>query len=243
MKAQEDLNIILERAELKEKKARRNAIIYSIIPVLLAVGLIVFTSYQVSQSKQERDEALQEARGYRVQVEESKEELVRVRKELKDYQTQVKELQERLVEATNFVRNVYELDWEISKILYSRYPRQTRLLTDILEAQRAGVSWKLGGTSPQEGFDSPSFATYLLKKHELLDINQPGFSRYELSKYLPQKDKPDVGDLIFYEAGYAMFYFEDRGREFVIGITPIGIVSLKKKFGPKILSIRGVEYE
>ena len=83
MKAQEDLNIILQKAELKEKKARRNAIIYSIIPVFLAVGLIVFTSYQVSKSKQERDDALQEAQGYKLQVKESKKELLRLHKKLK----------------------------------------------------------------------------------------------------------------------------------------------------------------
>jgi len=27
------------------------------------------------------------------------------------------------------------------------------------------VNWKLGGSSPAEGFDSPSFAAYLLQKH------------------------------------------------------------------------------
>jgi hypothetical protein len=48
-------------------------------------------------------------------------------------------------------------------------------------------------------------------------------------------ETPRAGDLLFYEAGYALFYFLEAGnRPFVIGMTPFGITSLKPDFAKPI---------
>jgi hypothetical protein len=41
-------------------------------------------------------------------------------------------------------------------------------------------------------------------------------------------EAPRNGDLVFYRAGYAMFYFADpREGPFVLGMTPFGVAALK----------------
>jgi len=56
---------------------------------------------------------------------------------------------------------------------------------------------------------------------------------------LPPTATPEVGDLVFYPAGYALFRFEDgRGSPFVIGMTPQGIIALDPDFSKPIGAAR-----
>lgn len=83
------------------------------------------------------------------------------------------------------------------------------MLTEVLRLQRAGVGWKLGGLSEQDGFDSPSLAAYVLSRRGLL----PGTleqSRARLLEVFPAHATPVIGDLIFYPQAYVMFYFVDE---------------------------------
>jgi hypothetical protein len=151
------------------------------------------------------------------------------------------QVEEKLRESSNFVTHVYQLDWTASKMLASRYPRQTDLLMHILELRDAGIGWKLGRASLDEGFDSPSFAAFLLREHRLSDI--PLDERYRLRELIPRIDEPRVGDLVFYEAGYAMFFFRDEDRHpFVLGMTPVGIAALEVEFGPHIVGYGRIDY-
>ena len=127
------------------------------------------------------------------------------------------------------------------KYLASVYPQESELLTSILDMQYAGVDWKLGGLSPEEGFDSPSFAAYVLEKHGLLMVPASS-ARYRLQEVLSARDRPRVGDVVFYELGYTMFYFVDeQNRPFVVGMTPLGIFALEQDFAP-ILGYGEVKY-
>jgi hypothetical protein len=63
-----------------------------------------------------------------------------------------------------------------------------------------------------------------------------------LQKALPRRSKPLVGDVVFYQAGYTMFYYEYRGGSpFVIGMTPLGVLALKPDFAP-VISYGAVDY-
>ncbi len=142
-----------------------------------------------------------------------------------------------------FDRNRFQMDWTNAKSLLSSVysSRQERLILDIIRMKMDGVGWKLNGYSPEVGFDSPSFAAYLLNKHNILTIDAS--QRYRLPELLPETDNPQSGDLIFYESGYVMFFFRDRyGHPFCIGMTPLGIASLEINFGPKLLRYGRVKY-
>lgn len=155
----------------------------------------------------------------------------------------IHELEVRIEETMVFDRNRYQMDWTNAKSLLSSVysSRQERLILDIIGMKMEGVGWKLNGYSPEVGFDSPSFAAWLLNKNELLRI-EPS-QRYRLPEMLPETDNPRTGDLVFYDSGYAMFYFRDRsGHPFCIGMTPLGIVALEINFGPRLLRFGRVNY-
>jgi hypothetical protein len=209
----ESIELLLDSVAAKERQARKRAMIYTVVPILLAVILLWFTSKQIVEARQE----------------------------VNRYERMVNELEERLRESTQYVRHLVQLDWSILKELHSRYPRQANLLQEILRMRNGEVKWKLGGSSPAEGFDSPSFAAYLLEKNDLLPI--PFSERYRMQELIPRTSNPEVGDLIFYDTGYTMFYFEGRYNEpFCVGMTPAGIVALEIHFGPRLLGYGKVEY-
>ena len=60
----------------------------------------------------------------------------------------------------------------------------------------------------------------------------------QLYTQLEPVDEPGIGDLAFYPAGYALFYFLDHEQNpFVIGMTPAGIVALEPDFA-KVIGYR-----
>ena len=168
--------------------------------------------------------------------------VVSLENNIRGLENNVNELEVRIKETTVFDRNRYQMDWTNAKSLLSvSSSRQERLILDIISMKMDGVGWKLNGYSPEDGFDSPSFATWLLNKNKLLQI-EPS-QRYRLPEMLPETDNPRIGDLIFYDSGYAMFYFRDRyGHPFCIGMTPLGIAALEISFGPRLLKYCRVNY-
>jgi hypothetical protein len=231
---EEDLQSLMQKVERRERTARKRAIIYSLVPIILAVVLLSYTSYRIIKAQKEYATINQ-----KLQV--AKEEAEHFAKEATELKQTLSEVEEQLRQSTNFVKRVFQIDWGDAKVLGSRYPRQSELLFHILEMRDQGVGWKLGGTSPDEGFDSPSFAAYVLEKHHLLDI--PFSERYRIRELLSPTTDPQVGDLIFYDTGYTMFYFKDqRDNPFCVGMTPVGIVALQIEFGPRLLGYGRVNY-
>src|SRR6185437_7975879 len=90
--------------------------------------------------------------------------LVPLFKEKAKLQQQVSDLQSQLRETANLLRNAHPVDMMDMKMIYSLHSRQAVVLESILTLQRHNVRWNLGGTSPEKGFDSPSFAVYVLEQ-------------------------------------------------------------------------------
>jgi hypothetical protein len=173
---------------------------------------------------------------YRLEVAALEREKASLREELQ----RTRELLERTLDMSRFAHPIDPVD---VKMLASRHPEAARALRDILEMREKGVGWKLGGRSEDEGFDSPGFAAYVLKKMGVLDegIAVSGDlieTSRRLFSALQPVDRPGIGDLAFYPSGYALFYYEDQnGEPFVIGMTPTGIAALDKDFA-RILGYR-----
>lgn len=117
----------------------------------------------------------------------------------------------------------------------SQLQRQAQLLLSILELKdRTG--WRVGGRTPTEGFDSPRFAAYLLQNRHLRDVsealgNSVNSAQDAIRQALPSEPEPAIGDVVFYSTGYTMFFFKDeRGKAFVIGMTPFGVLALDPSF-------------
>jgi hypothetical protein len=66
--------------------------------------------------------------------------------------------------------------------------------------------------------------------------------RYNLQQVLPPTSQPSIGDVVFYDLGYTMFYFKDEnGEPFVVGMTPLGVLALRPDF-MNVLGYGQVDY-
>src|SRR2546428_9231684 len=257
----DQLPVLLECIERQEKSARIRHVLYSLPPVALTVLLLGYTASSVRNAQKQVDALKTEATTYTTQIdtlkkntESYKTQSQSLQGDAENYKNQVTELQAQLAEtqkalseAVNLSRAVRTIDYVNAKELASRFPGSESLLLDILELRQRRIKWKLGGQSPQEGFDSPSFAMYILRQKRASGIEpRPGVPPAQASRSLDDRPPPithrRTGALVFYPAGYAMFYFADpREGPFVLGMTPFGITALKSDFA-KPVGYRQVEW-
>ena len=250
----DQLPVLLERIERREKSARSRTIMYSLLPVALTVILLGYTASSVRNAQKQVDALKTEATTFTSQIDTLKNNAETYKNQsqsaqgnAENYKTQVTDLQSQLAEAqkslseaVSLSRAVRPIDSANAKELASRFPGSESLLTDILDLQRRRLKWKVGGQTPQEGFDSQSFAMYLLKQKRVSGIEaSAGETLSEASRNLynrlPTAAQPHTGDLVFYPAGYAMFYFADpKDGPFVLGMTPFGITALKSDFAKPV---------
>jgi len=245
---------LLERIERREQSARIRSISYSLLPLALTVVLLGFAASSVRNAQKQMvalkteaatfttqiDTLKKNAETYKTQSESQQGNAENYKNQVTELQAQLAEAQKTLSEAVNLSRAVRPIDSANAKELASRFPGSESLLLDILDLRQRRFKWKPGGQSPQEGFDSPGFAMYMLRQKRVSGIDlRPGESLAEASRSLydklPPTTQPRTGDLVFYAAGYAMFYFADtRDGPFVLGMTPFGITALKSDFAKPV---------
>ena len=148
-------------------------------------------------------------------------------------------LTDQLAQASTFKRYAVDIREEEIKDLRPPFPdSQLNLLYDMFALRFDEVSFSPSGNSVEEGFNSPRFAVYMMQQHGLLPAD------YDPSKLpweqLSPTRQPENGDLVFYKSGYTMFYFKTP-VEFVMGMTPVGILTLRPDFAP-ILGYLRVNY-
>lgn len=231
---------LLAKIEHREHIARRRAILYSLAPIAMAVILLAYTGYRVQQGATQVRELNEQTSRLRGQVVQLEREIGTVRATLADTERKLADAEKRLKDATDFGQHIHPIDFVDVKVLFSRHPREARMLELILSMRQQGVTWRLGGQSPAEGFDSPSFAAFILRSLQLPGGEiRPGETILSTSRRLwerlPAASPPRVGDLAFYPGGYVLFYFTDqRQRPFVVGMTPFGITALEPDFAPVV---------
>lgn len=225
---------ILKKIEQEEKRKKRRMYWYSLTPIIITAILIAVSYAEVNSAQQKVEDAQRKVATLENRVDV-------LGKELKQKNDSLKILEERFEFAVNYKDKRYEMSYTADKEMYSQYPRQTEMLTEVRNLiDNNVVGWKLGGSSLQEGFDSPSFATYLINKFSSTQI--PKDKTYKLYDFLTKVEQPRVGDLVIYEKGYSMMYFRSGGKSFVVGMTPVGLASLQLDFGPKRIGYYRVEY-
>ncbi len=206
--------------------SRRTAVA-SILGVVVVVASLIYSGYTLSNLQSERQK-----------LQSDVDSLSNQNKVLQD---SIKAKQALLELTMGLASHRHEIDWGEAKMLAANYAT-FKLIEDLFRFRNQRVSWKLGGNTPQEGFDSPGFAAFVLSQHRTQPPIELGM-RYSLRGHVPVAATPRPGDLIFYDTGYAMFYLRDRqGQPFCIGMTPMGIVALDINFGPRLLGYGRIEY-
>ena len=179
--------------------------------------------------------------GYAVlELRHSQSEVHTLHEEISKRDQEVEEISEDLRAALIQKHFVRSIDGRDVRAMRRHSPREAEILGRILDMKSEEVSWKPGGATPKEGFDSPNFAGYMLREMNLTmgylnlsdDESSPNRVLYENLRYVT---KPGLGDLVFYPAGFVFFHFQDRrGRPFVIGMTPYGVLALEPGFAEPI---------
>lgn len=217
------------------------------VVAVLALVVLVITGAKIGPLLEEKVQLENDILSYKQEVSELKIEMARNRAqvagmkiELEDTREKLEDARERLGETFEMSQFEHPVDPVDLKAIFSRYPKQARALELMLEMKQQGVSWQLGGQTPDVGFDSPSFSAHILKELGALEISgaqsESLLSRSrQLFTQLEPIDKPGIGDLAFYPEGYVLFYFLDHQQKpFVIGMTPAGIVALEPDFAKAI---------
>jgi hypothetical protein len=97
------------------------------------------------------------------------------------------------------------------------------------------AEWGLANT-PRGGFTSPGFAGYVLRG--LAPVSGGADPERALRRLPRTLDPPFIGDVVLYEAGFAMFFLRDANDQpYVLGMTPVGVTSLEPDFGVRRLAV------
>lgn len=235
------------RVSRNERRVLVRTVALTLVPIVAAAALLWITIAKVqhaqnelaqtrvelARTQRELDEAQQQAATLRAQN-------ARTRRQAANLKKRVNELRVQLQDAARFERHVHQFDFTDVKIAATRNARLSHVFLNIAESQQMGVGWGLDNTL-QTGFTSPGFAAYVLDR---LPSNR-GDPLQTLRSLRHRAGEPQPGDVILYEGGFAMFYLRDaEGHPFVVGMTPVGIVSLERNFGPRELEIldTGLDY-
>jgi cell wall-associated NlpC family hydrolase len=170
---------------------------------MIAAALVAWKSLEVSmQAQRQRQEAVASADLSLREREALKEDLL-APSGLAQLQTQALSSEEKtLVRAAEESSDV----------------RVRKMLAGALELKRKNVPFRMGGKSPEEGFDSSGFVSYLLGECGALDpLYHSTFSVARLAKTFPkiEESKAKPGDLVFLDAGFVAIHI---GHNLAVGI-------------------------
>jgi hypothetical protein len=235
---------LLARIEAREAAARRRTVLLSIVPIMIGTVVLGGMALGVRTLAERTTQLKAEAESYRQETEQRRQEAESARAQAAELQRRVNSLEEQLRQTTDLTRFRHPIDLTDFKMIASLQPRAARALDIIFLLREQNVRWRLGGRSPSEGFDSPSFAAYVIERARPgllgpLAATDPVAASRALMNVLPRTTTPQPGDLVFYPSGYALFRFNDRqNRPFVIGMTPQGILALDPGFSQSVGAAR-----
>ncbi len=161
-----------------------------------------------------------------------------LQKQTDQFKLQIGDLSRQLSLASQIKNDIYQGHPEmlLKHIMNMGDQNQIRIgVADLLQliVRNLDVPWKIDGISFKEGVNSPTYAALILSMEKLLSApdNLP-IDQATLMKLVPTGSKRlQMGDLVYYGEGYALFYFEDeQGQKVVIGMTPLGVVALNYDF-------------
>jgi hypothetical protein len=264
----EQMEILSRNIEEFERKARRRALLSTAVPLFFGILLLGYTIWQIqisakeladvqnklsltsqelttadatlSDTQAQLNQANENLATLHEQLQNTTSELEQTKEELNKVKKELDETTQTLNSANVFLTNLFTVDIYIEKNeLGSRYPAQAEVLFYIQDLQYRGVGWNYYGFSETDGFNSPNFVIYVLQYFGYISGEHGGNARpWQILKPV---DRPAIGDIIYYEGGYSMFYFEQSGEPYVIGMTPLGIIAQRPDFA-KVLGYLHVPY-
>jgi tetratricopeptide (TPR) repeat protein len=117
---EENLESLLHRAEERERRARKRAIIYSLIPIALALLLILFTSWRIKQAQRNVAVLNKEAERYRAEAVELQGRLEEMEKSLRNVTKQLHSSREAVAFVTDGINLYHGRRYDEAVMAYNR---------------------------------------------------------------------------------------------------------------------------
>ena len=229
---------LVDEVEGRERTARRRTLVFTLVPIIVATLVLAYISYKILEYNRELGKLRAELEAKQDQLAVVETRLSVTEKKLAATEEQLAQAEQQLKATTSLAKYAHPVDYRDMKDAANNLPSSaSSTLFNVLFATEDKLRWKLGGRSPSEGFDSPGFAYYMLTDglssgtSSVDPITPQESAREHLCGKLERVSKPRPGDLACYLGGYTMFYFKDsKGKPFVIGMTPKGVVALDPNF-------------
>jgi tetratricopeptide (TPR) repeat protein len=117
---EENLESLLHRAEERERRARKRAIIYSLIPIALALLLILFTSWRIKQAQRNVAVLNKEAERYSAEAVELQGRLEEMEKSLRNVTKQLHSSREAVAFVTDGINLYHGRRYDEAVMAYNR---------------------------------------------------------------------------------------------------------------------------
>lgn len=258
------------RLKEQDRKTRQTTILLTFIPILVAAGLIYFTSRQVEsaivqrkEAEAQRELALRDLAQTRDQIEAAQSTVKMVKQELAEARTladterikaeqvtnHLKEVERQLKEVGSLAPFTHRIGPEDMKGMFGTNPsRVVDAVNEMLNLKEHGTAFNISGKEIKEGLNSPMFMAHMLSKSERFK-SPDGTPLVDYARDLFQRlpgetitqSQLQPGDLVVYETDYVMMYAKDyQGQPFVIGMTPAGILPLEANFAKQKAWYKGI---
>ena len=180
---EEKLQSLAKEIEHHQRLSQRRSIALTFVPVFLAVVFILsIANFQQSAPQstlpenvsviKELQSANQQIALLQMELEGAKQQIASLQRLVAENNSKYSKINQDFLEAKYLGQHIYMGEF-FSHFVSQTYPKQSEILEDIKRMKQNNVNYKLGGFSPEEGFDSAGFATYILVKHQLLIISDP----------------------------------------------------------------------
>ncbi len=239
-----DFDVLSQRIEQGHRKALVRTILLSVATVAVAAFVLWFMlreihdangkladlNAQIAVADTANKKAQEDLKAAQARTTDLQTRVNALNSQVAQSQAQIKTLNDRLSEtkdalaaALNLEKDVYKLNWGDLKMMAVDNGAASEIL-EVIERLKDRVYWTRSN-KPGGGYSSPGFAALVLQQLHRLPANG------DLNS-LPHDDgPPNLGDIVLYKSGYALFYFRDHAKkEFVVGLTPFGVVSLNYDF-------------
>lgn len=227
--AEKDIDQLLSKIDKRESTFRKRTVFYIAFLVIAGAAWLVFTGKEVKSLKKE-------AKVIKVKADELETRIAVLDDSLSIKRKKIKTLEKALHIGDNFSSSKVEIDEIDIKKLSFGLKDVSKVYRDIKSLQDRGVKFSLNGTNPQRGFNSVTMMSFILKNNNIIRTSPRTTS--QLIEALPAASGGmQTGDIIVYEAGYCMLYVKAH-KEFVLGMTPFGILEVKPEFAGRIKILR-----
>ena len=183
-------------------------------------------------------------------VADKRNQIVKSNDQIVQLESKIDSLNQILGNISNLSNYLMDVDFLDIKPLYGVNSKVAEILVKLLMIKNSNPKFKYEATAAdsfinENEYSSPSLMIHVLSINGILRngvSNRVELEAFFKSNVVTNIGQYQIGDVIFYETGYVMMYIQLENqlpyKEFCIGMTPLGVLTLRPDFGKIIKIVR-----